>query len=242
MIELCGIPADRVGFVHLATDRGRFHPDSDRMELDHVRRKYELPEHPFVLTLCTLEPRKNLQGVVRACQRLFASDPDLRFHLVIAGADGWGGELNALTSLCSDRIHLIGRVDEEDLAALYSQAAAFVCMSFYEGFGLPILESMAAGCPVVHSDCSSMPEVAGGAGLEASPANLEEIARRIRQVLRDDALRERLRRLGLERADEFTWERTAAETLAAYETCLKESSVGARGLSFREQKAERAAA
>ena len=118
MVELLGVPARQIQVVHLACDRTRFQPVSDPQVIQRLREKYRLPEQPFVLTLCRLEPRKNLTAVVRACQQVFQTSPDLPFHLVIAGGDGWGNQASELTKLTSDRVHLTGAVDDADLAAL----------------------------------------------------------------------------------------------------------------------------
>ena len=225
MVELLGVPARQIQVVHLACDRTRFQPVSDPQVIQRLREKYRLPEQPFVLTLCRLEPRKNLTAVVRACQQVFQTSPDLPFHLVIAGGDGWGNQASELTKLTSDRVHLTGAVDDADLAALYSSASVFTCMSFYEGFCLPILEAMSCGCPVVHSDTSAMPEIAGGAGLAASPYDVNQIARHIESVLRDPTLSHRLQAGGLARANQFSWARAADETMRMYDCLLQSKSL-----------------
>ena len=221
MVGLLGIPAQQIQVVHLACDRTRFQPVFDPQVIQRLRAKYRLPDQPFVLTLCRLEPRKNLTAVVRACQQLFQTSPDLPFHLVIAGGDGWGNQANELAKLTSDRVHLTGAVDDADLAALYSSASVFACLSFYEGFCLPILEAMGCGCPVVHSDTSAMPEIAGDAGLAASPTDINQIARHIEAVLRDPALSNRMKIDGLARADQFSWTRAADETMRMYDSLLR---------------------
>ena len=204
MIQLLDVPSRQIQVVHEASDRTRFQPVTDPLVIQRLRQKYRLPDQPFVLTLCRLEPRKNLTAVVRACQQLFQTSPDLPFHLVIAGGGGWGNQAGELARLASDRVHLTGPVDDADLAALYSTASAFTCMSFYEGFCLPILEAMGCGCPVIHSDTSAMPEIAGGAGLAASPTDINQIAHHIEAVLRDAALRGRLKANGIARANQFS--------------------------------------
>jgi glycosyltransferase involved in cell wall biosynthesis len=223
MVELLGIPSPQIQVVHLACDRIRFQPVSDPPVIQRLREKYRLPDQPFVLTLCRLEPRKNLTAVVRACQQLFDASPDLPFHLVIAGGDGWGNQANELAKLTSNRVHLTGAVDDNDLAALYSSASVFACMSYYEGFCLPILEAMSCGCPVVHSDTSAMPEIAGSAGLAAAPTDINQIARHIEAVLRNPALSHRMKNNGLTRANQFSWARAAEETMQMYDLLLRDS-------------------
>jgi glycosyltransferase involved in cell wall biosynthesis len=116
MVQLLDIPSQQIQVVHEASDRSRFQPVSDPLVIQQLRKKYRLPDQPFVLTLCRLEPRKNLMAVVRACQQLFQTQPDLPFHLVIAGGSGWGNQADELNALASDRIHLTGPVDDADLA------------------------------------------------------------------------------------------------------------------------------
>jgi glycosyltransferase involved in cell wall biosynthesis len=221
MVQLLDVPDDQIQVVHEASDRTRFQPVSDTHTIQRIRQKYRLPNEPFVLTLCRLEPRKNLMAVVRACHQLFQTHTDLPFHLVIAGGGGWGNQADELAKLTSDRVHLTGAVADEDLAALYSSAAAFTCMSFYEGFCLPILEAMGCGCPVIHSNTSAMPEIAGNAGLSAAPTDVDRIASHIASVLRDSALSRRLKAAGLARANEFSWARAADETMQMYDSILE---------------------
>ena len=233
MVELLDVPSQRIRVVHEASDSTRFQPVSDPQVIHRLRQKYRLPEQPFVLTLCRLEPRKNLKAVVRACQQLFQTSPDLPFHLVIAGGGGWGNQADELAQLTSDRVHLTGPVDDADLAALYSTASAFTCMSFYEGFCLPILEAMGCGCPVIHSDTSAMPEVAQGAGLAASPTDIDQIAQHIEAVLCDSELRKRLKDAGLARASQFSWARAASETMQMYETQFQNAAIANRPTRLR---------
>lgn len=225
MIALLGVPKEKIQVVHLACNRTRFQPVTDSTTLRRVREKYRLPDQPFVLTLCRLEPRKNLTAVVKACERIFQTSPELPFHLVLAGGDGWGNQANELAKLTSDRVHLTGAVDDADLAALYSSASVFVCMSHYEGFCLPILEAMSCGTPVVHSDTSAMPEIAGGAGLAAPPTDISQIARHIEMVLRQPAISHGMKVNGLMRANQFSWERAASETMQIYDMLLTRTAL-----------------
>lgn len=224
MVQLLDVPGDQIQVVHEASDGHRFQPVSDKSVIQRIRQKYRLPDQPFVLTLCRLEPRKNLKAVVQACHQLFQTHADLPFHLVIAGGGGWGNQADELAKLTSDRVHLTGAVADEDLAALYSTAAAFTCMSFYEGFCLPILEAMGCGCPVIHSNTSAMPEIAGNAGLSAAPTDVDQIAAHIAAVLRDSTLSRTLKAAGIARANEFSWARAADETLQMYDSILKNTA------------------
>ncbi|MCD4700461.1 MAG: glycosyltransferase family 4 protein [Candidatus Aegiribacteria sp.] len=194
---------------------------TEESELDRVREKYNLPSH-FFLFLGTLEPRKNLPRLMEA----FLQEVDSIPHsLIISGAIGWKTKelFNKLKiSGAEDRIKLTGFVDREDIPALLSLAGAFIYPSLYEGFGLPVLEAMACGTPVITSNVSSMPEIAGDAALLVDPLSTESIANAISILAHDEGKRTLLRERGLERAGEFSWEETARKTLEVYRLILSE--------------------
>lgn len=172
----------------------------------------------FLLYLGTLEPRKNVVTLVRAVARLRAGG-DESVRLVIAGAEGWrnddvGREVEQLG--LQSVVQFAGYVPTDELPALYGAATAFVYPSLFEGFGLPPLEAMACGTPVVCSNTSSLPEVVGDAALTVDPRSTGDLARALRRVLDDEQLRAHLHEAGFARARLFTWERTARETLAIY--------------------------
>jgi glycosyltransferase involved in cell wall biosynthesis len=184
-----------------------------------VRRRYDLPER-FVLFVGTLEPRKNLMRLVQAYAGLPAS---VRRHvsLVIAGGPGWLSETlrrEVAERGLADRVRFIGYVRDEDMAPLYSLATVFAYPSLYEGFGLPVLEAMACGVPVLTSNVSSLPEVAGGAAVLVAPTDVDAIADGLTQLLDDTALAAKLVARGLEWSTNFSWDRCARETLAVYES------------------------
>jgi glycosyltransferase involved in cell wall biosynthesis len=167
---------------------------------------------PYVLAVGTLEPRKNLERLIDAWSRL--SEADRRGHvLAIVGPTGWDAA-PILAAARDQGARLLGRVSEDELRALYAGASVFAYPSLYEGFGLPVLEAMAAGAPVLTSSVSSLPEVAGGAALLVDPRDPDAIADGLRRLLGDGALTAELRARGRARAAEFSWERTARETLA----------------------------
>jgi glycosyltransferase involved in cell wall biosynthesis len=208
--ELLGVPAARVRVVHLAPTPA---PAADAAAVAALRQRYEL-DGPFLLYVGTLEPRKNLGVLLRAFERVGPAEPA---RLVLAGPRGWLDEpIVTQAARLGERVRLLGRVPAGDLGALYAAATAFVFPSLYEGFGLPPLEAMAAGTPVVAARTSSLPEVLGGAALYVAPDDEEGLGEALREVLGDAALRARLRDRGLARAAEFSWERTAAATLAVY--------------------------
>jgi glycosyltransferase involved in cell wall biosynthesis len=173
-----------------------------------------LPDHGFLLAVGTLEPRKNLPRLVEA----FASLPvgvQAAHPLVVVGAAGWstGPTLAALRSL-GDRCHILGHVSDAALAALYRRCGAFCYPSLGEGFGLPVLEAMQAGAPVITSDLSSLPEVGGDAVEYVDPRSVSGIATGLRRVLEDPELQARLSAAGPARAARFSWAQTAELTLA----------------------------
>lgn len=194
-----------------------------------VLARYGLDRLPYVLMVGTLEPRKNHVRVIQAFGMLADRFPDLR--LVLVGGWGWkcGPIRQAIESArVRDRIHVLGAVPAGDLTALYAGARVFAFPSLYEGFGIPLLEAMAAGVPILTSNISSMPEVAGDAALLVDPTSVEAIATGLERLHVDDVLRRRLARLGRERERGFTWARAAQETIATYR----------RALGVRESAAE----
>jgi glycosyltransferase involved in cell wall biosynthesis len=211
-----GVPADRVVVTPLAADPNLVRV-TDHGHLDRVRRRYGLPER-FALFLGAMEPRKNLLRLLDAWANI---KPAIRHEtwLVVAGADGWlndGVRARVAALGLTDHVRFTGYVDSDDVAALYSLATVFAYPSLWEGFGLPVLEAMACGTPVLASDVSSLPEVAGDAAVLVSPTDVEAIADGLTRLLDDAALRADLVARGLRRAAGFSWERCARETLAVY--------------------------
>jgi glycosyltransferase involved in cell wall biosynthesis len=172
---------------------------------------------PYVLCVGTLEPRKNLVGAVRAFERIADRFPDHSLAVIGGRGRGWGaGTFEELVGQTSARVTLLGYVADEDLPALYAAADCFVFPSFAEGFGFPVLEAMACGTPVVTSDTTSLPELTGGAALLVDPADVDAIAEAVAAVISSDRVRAERREVGLRRAAEYTWERCADATVAAY--------------------------
>lgn len=210
---LC-VPPERVVVTYDAAD-ARFAPP-DRQELAAFRSKHGLPER-FVLFLGTLEPRKNLTLLLDAYAMVASS---LDAPLLIAGSRGWLYEpvlARAEQLNLGDKLRFVGYVDQAEQHLWYAAATAFAFPSLYEGFGMPPLEAMACGTPVVVSSSSSLPEVVGDAGLVVPPDDPEELAEALHRVLTDAALREELRTRGLKQARRFSWRDTAERTLAVYE-------------------------
>jgi glycosyltransferase involved in cell wall biosynthesis len=174
---------------------------------------------PFILTVGDLQPRKNHLGLIRAFEELVRSYPQLPHHLVIVGKETWHGSTvraAAKKSPAHDRIHFTGFVDDDQLHGLYGACDLMVYPSFYEGFGLPIVEAMACGRAVACSNTSAMPEVADSAAILFDPYSQRDLVSSMRDLLLNPELRHRMERLGAQRAALFSWERTAARTLDLY--------------------------
>lgn len=181
---------------------------------------------PFVLSVGDLQPRKNQIGLIAAFSKLLTDCPHLKHHLVLTGKETWfTPKVIEAARSCgfASRIHFTGFVSDEELLQLYNACECFVFPSFYEGFGLPILEAMACGRAVACSNTSSMPEVADGAGLLFDPHQTAEITRALRDILLDSELRGRLERLGLQRAAGFSWKKSARATLDVYREVVQQN-------------------
>jgi glycosyltransferase involved in cell wall biosynthesis len=212
IMQYYGIDAAHVDAIPLAVDHERFRPLSDDARAA-FRAAHGIGEHA-VFYLGSIEPRKNLARLIHAFARL----PDSA-QLFIGGSLAWKyDETLALAHGLGlgERIRLLGRVEPQDLPGWYSACAAFAYPSLYEGFGLPPLEAMACGAAVVASNTASLPEVVGDAGLLVEPTDVGALADALRRVLDDAPLRAELRRRGLQRAAQFTWDRVARSTLASY--------------------------
>lgn len=183
-------------------------------------------ERPYVLAVGTLEPRKNLERLLDAWLRL-APDLRSRYDLALVGPRGWD-DADIVTKATATRARLLGRVTDAQLRALYAGASAFAYPSLYEGFGLPPLEAMAAGAPVLTSDVSSLPEVVGDAAVLVDPHDVDAIASGLTRILTDPVLADDLRRAGRARAASFSWNRTAQETLNAVRSTIGSAVVRRR--------------
>jgi len=207
VVRLLGIDPGRVRVIPHAAPRG----------FDPSLAPPDAHEPPYFLFVGNLEPRKNLARALRAFARVAPSLPDHRF--VIAGAPGWKYDdvlREAARPELARRVELRGYVPEDELPALYRNAAAFVYPSLYEGFGMPVIEAMACGTPVLASNVAALPELAEGAALLVDPLDEAAIASAMHALGSDAALRRRLREAGPVRAARYSWERTCDLTLEAY--------------------------
>lgn len=214
LMEFYGVPAEKVVVTPYAADP-IYRPMDRNAARRAVRSRLGVPG-PYVLSVGVLQPRKNLPRLVRAYNR---ASRDFPHRLVIVGKEGWAGaELRqAVAQAPAGREPLFtGYVADADLPALYAGADVFAYPSLYEGFGLPPLEAMACGTPVLTSNVSSLPEVVGEAAVMVDPRDESALAAALRRLLSDPAGRERLAAAGIARARNFSWERTARETVAVY--------------------------
>lgn len=216
IVRLLRVPAERVTVAYLAAAPA-FRPINDPCALNALRQRYRLPPR-FFLHVGTLEPRKNLGRLVEAYGRALPQLGDS--HLVLAGKPGWGTE--ALPALIrrlglEERVVSIGAVNNADLPLLYNAALALVYPSLYEGFGLPPLEAMQCGLPVITSNVSSLPEVVGNAAILIDPTSVDMLASSLVTIAQQEHLRKQLSGKGVRRAQQFTWQRCAEGTIAAYE-------------------------
>ena len=220
LVALYGVPQDKVT-VLLSGVGGHFQPVKDLAVIARVRARYGLGEWPFLFTVGTVQPRKNYARLIEALSRLLPQFPEL--HLVIAGGRGWleSPIYETVSRLrLENRVHFTGFVDDLDLPVLYSMAEAVPYISLYEGFGLPVLEAMACGTPVVASNVSSIPEVAGDAAILVDPSDCDALTDALRQLLVNRPLRDTLVERGFRQAAGFTWEKAARSLLEVYRDVL----------------------
>ncbi len=216
-IRLLGVPEEKISVIYEAA-HPLFSPITNPDAIARTRTRYQLPES-FILFVGTIEPRKNLPTLLRAFRRLrdnYKTDT----VLAIAGNRGWlAEEVDSVTAdlKLDGAVRFLGGVPNEVLVYLYNAAKLFVFPSFYEGFGLPPLEAMACGTPVITSNVSSLPEVVGDAATLVKPEDIDGLTVAMWRVLTDENLRREMRAKGLKRAQTFSWERTATETMRVYE-------------------------
>jgi glycosyltransferase involved in cell wall biosynthesis len=225
LVREYGIAPSKVHVVYLGRD-GALAPLREAGLLQSVQARYGIPGR-YLLYVGTLQPRKNLRRIVEGFARLVAAGGMDGIQLVLAGKRGWlYDDLFALVERegLGGRVLFPGYVDETDLAALYSGAIGYVFPSLYEGFGIPVLEAQACGVPVMTSNNSSLPEVAGDAALLVDPHDVDAIAEGMLRLATDEALRAALIERGFANVRRFSWEKCARETLAVLEGVASEAA------------------
>lgn len=201
LIALLDVPPAKITPLYCGVTT-RFTPEPAPGERERLQRRYQIGDAPYILAVGTIQPRKNYRRLMEACDPI-AAQRDL--SLVLAGQTGWLADPIEAAAAERPYIHLMGYFEDEDLPALYRQAAVLAFPSLYEGFGLPPLEAMACGTPVVASNASSVPEVVGEAALSIDPLDVEGLTAALHRALEDKELRARLREAGLAQAAKFTW-------------------------------------
>lgn len=212
LVSKLKINPDKISVVYLGVDQNIYNP-----------KKTVFVNFNYILYVGSEQPRKNLSSLLKAFRIIKQNENFKDLKLIKIGNPGLETDRKTILKLINELnlqndVVFTGFVPEAELPKYYSNAACFVLPSLYEGFGLPLLEAMACGCPVVASNVTSIPEVAGDAGLLVNPLNVKEIANAIEQILSDDSLREKLIDNGLTQSNKFSWDKTASETAKVYES------------------------
>jgi len=231
LLSFFPIPPEKVEVIYLAADPS-FHPVDDDRLLAKVREKYRI-KGPFILNVNVLEPRKNIPSLLSA-YALLKKSKICPHRLVIAGGKAWGYQKifeQVIDLHLENDVLFVGHVPDEDLNVLYNLADLFVFPTLYEGFGLPVLEAMACGCPVIASRCASLPEVVGDAGILFDPFDVKGLASLIEQVLTHRNLWEELREKSLRRVQLFSWTKAATQTKELFENIYREKTWAKRSAS-----------
>jgi glycosyltransferase involved in cell wall biosynthesis len=222
IVDIFDVPADKITVTYNGVDHSTFTTDVLHDEIEKVKDKYSIRKK-YIFYLGTIEPRKNVDILLQAFQEV-RRRTDREFQLVLSGKIGWkvGNLMKAIRALAeSGDLIYTGYISEDEAACLYNGAEVFVYPSRYEGFGIPAVEAMACGCPVIASDSSSLPEVVGDAGILVEPNNVGALSEAILKVLHDGELRRVLKEKGVQRAAQFTWARMAKATRDLYVSLIK---------------------
>jgi len=213
ILERLNLDEKRVKVIYHGIDHNLF------KIYNNFKLNFKLPKK-FILSVGSIEPRKNLKGLLTAYSKL-PIDIKNEYHLVLAGFKGWNNkEILDLIEKNKRYIHYLGYVSDLELAQIYNLASLFIYPSFYEGFGLPPLEAMACGTPVITSNVSSLPEVGGEAVVYCNPYDVEDIKNKIEMVIKDEVLQKEMIKKGLKRAKQFTWEKSSQEHLKLFKEIL----------------------
>jgi glycosyltransferase involved in cell wall biosynthesis len=218
IVKYTAVAKDKIQVVHLGVDHDRFRELKDETYLQSIREKYQLPQNYF-LFVSTLAPHKNIDRLLLAWNELKKPDWKLVFVGRQVKNNTWKTIVDQNPSL-ADKLLFLGEFDDRDLPALYQLAHATICPSLYEGFGLPPLEAMSSGCPVVVSNAASLPEVCGKSAVYVDPYSVDDIASGIRRMIEDQNLYASLKQAGLDRSREFTWDKTAKKHIEIMDNML----------------------
>lgn len=217
IIEYLHVSEDKIDIVYPAVDHDKYSKRFSDLEIEKTRSKYNLPSH-YILYLGTLEPRKNIEKIIDSYAKL---NDELKeeYHLVIAGKKGWMYDSvfeRVKEYGLQHKVVFTGYVEEEDKPLIYKLSDLFIFPSLYEGFGMPVLEAMASGIPVITSNTSSLPEVVGEAGILVDPQNTNDITIAINDILCNSDLKKDMIKKGLCQSKKFSWEKSAYELLNIY--------------------------
>lgn len=216
------VPENKISVIYSGVTKN-FYPRPEE-EITRILKKYQI-HNDYMFFVGTLQKRKNLDRLLEAYHKI-SKNHFKQLVLVLAGEPGWGGQefiSKIQDSKLENKVRLLGYVPEEDLPALYSGAKLFFFPSLYEGFGLPVLEALACGCPVLCSNTSAIPEVAGNAAILADPLDVDKLTQEGLKLLTDENLRQALRQKGFEQIKKFSWEKMASEIIFLYKKILSES-------------------
>lgn len=223
IIKFLNVDESKIEIVYNGVDYEKFNKYYTEDIKLIVRNKYNLPQN-YILYMGTLEPRKNIDSIIEAFALIKKQEDFDNIKLVIAGKKGWLFEdiFNLVDKLnLKDHVIFTDYVDETDKPIIYNMAKLFVFPSLYEGFGIPVLEAMASSVPVITSNMSSLPEVAGDAAILVNPKDIEDIAKNMIKILSDDDLKNELVRKGYIQAQKFTWEASAEKLYNIYKEIMK---------------------
>ncbi len=223
IVKFTGVNKSKVIVVHLAAE-DIFNESVDPVFVERVKAKYDLPS-PYILHVGVIYPGKNIERVIQVFAKIAKKFPH---KLVLAGGFKWRDDsvFNLIEKLnLKDKIIMVKWISHSELRVFYNLADLLIFPSFYESFGMPVLEAMACGCPVVTSSTGSMPEIVEDAALMVDPTNVDQIYRAMVRVLEDRALKAKLIRAGLARFKKFSWEKSARETLSVFKEMVEEKEI-----------------
>lgn len=223
LMRFFGVSSKKIDVVYIPADK-KFQPVNDPKAFEQVKKRYHLPSS-FILCVGHLEPRKNLERLVAAYDQL-VREKGIQQHLVILGKPSFGFETlfsRVADSQVQEKIHLTGYVADEDMATVYSMADLLVFASLHEGFGIPLLEAMACQLPIVTSNCSALPEIAGGCAELVDPRNVHSIANGLLNVIQNPEKRKRMGLAGRKRILQFNQKNAVQKTLNCYRHALEDS-------------------